>query len=98
MLYTNVFQMTYICSYDISSVKTRIKVAKYLERHALRIQKSVFVVESVGKEHDEIYNFINDSIKEEDSFYLIPVCKQCLSENMHIGHQPFILSERFLIL
>lgn len=90
--------MTYLCCYDISSTKIRVKIAKYMEKHSLRIQKSVFVVESVQNEHLEIYNYVQSLLDPKDSFYLIPICKGCQNENLHQGPEPFRLSARYMIL
>jgi len=38
----------YIVSYDISNYKRLAKLARNLEKHAMRIQKSVFLLSSVS--------------------------------------------------
>ena len=47
----------YIVSYDISNYKRLAKLARNLEKHAMRIQKSVFLLSSVS--NHELLGIIN---------------------------------------
>jgi CRISPR-associated endonuclease Cas2 len=47
----------YIISYDISNYKRLAKLARNLEKHAMRIQKSVFLLSSVSKK--ELFGIID---------------------------------------
>ena len=56
----------YIISYDITHYKRLAKLARNLEKHAMRIQKSVFLLSSVSKnELLGIIKMINAIIDEE---------------------------------
>ena len=56
----------YIVSYDIANYKRLAKLARNLEKHAMRIQKSVFLLSSVSKkELLGIIDMINAIIDEE---------------------------------
>jgi len=56
----------YIISYDISNYKRLAKLARNLEKEAMRIQKSVFLLSSVNS-HEllDIINMINTIIDSE---------------------------------
>ena len=56
----------YIICYDIRNVKRLSKLSRNLEKHAMRIQKSVFLLSSVKKnELFDIIDLINSIIDEE---------------------------------
>jgi len=56
----------YIISYDIKNVKRLAKLARNLEKEAMRIQKSVFLFSSVsGDELFDIIDLINTIIDVE---------------------------------
>jgi CRISPR-associated endonuclease Cas2 len=68
--------MTYLIMYDIENNKVRTRVAKYLERKGcVRIQKSIFMVNSLAKEFNEIYETlleVQSYYENEDSILLVP--------------------------
>ena len=47
----------YIISYDIANYKRLAKLARNLEKHAMRIQKSVFLLSSVSK--NELFGIVD---------------------------------------
>ena len=56
----------YIISYDIAHYKRLAKLARNLEKHAMRIQKSIFLLSSVSKnELLDIIDMINGIIDME---------------------------------
>jgi len=64
----------YIFTYDISDQKRLNKVAKKLEKVALRIQYSVFEFEGTEKEVDKLLKSIEKIIdKEEDRVFVYPI-------------------------
>lgn len=90
--------MTYLCCYDISSARIRYRLARFLGQKSMRVQKSVFVLESTDDEHILIRDFVRNTIDEDDSFIMIPICKRCQKGGMYFGSDPFIQSEAFSIL
>lgn len=90
--------MTYLCCYDISSARIRYRLARFLGQKSMRVQKSVFVLESTDDEHILIRDFVRNTIDKSDSFIMIPICKRCQKGGMYFGSDPFIQSEVFSIL
>jgi len=57
----------YIISYDIADAKRLGKVARYLERQAIRIQHSIFYVEPTNSNKlYDIIEMLNSYINEQD--------------------------------
>jgi len=65
----------FVVCYDISSPKRLIKVAKYLEAHAIRIQKSIFfypqATKAKTKELVDKLNRLIDSEQDDVRIYQI---------------------------
>ena len=68
--------MNYLIMYDIENNKVRVRVSKYLEsKGCVRIQKSVFLVNTMSKEFQEIYLTlleVQSYYENEDSILLVP--------------------------
>ncbi len=68
--------MNYLIMYDIENNKVRTRVSKYLEsKGCIRIQKSVFLVNTLAREFQEIYLTLCDVqsyYENEDSILLVP--------------------------
>lgn len=79
--------MMFLVAYDIHNDKIRTKIAHYLEKKGLRIQKSVFALE-VNKK--VIYHIMKDLEKLQKSdgvIHLFSVCKMCLNKSKVLGKE-----------
>lgn len=91
--------MNYIFCYDIANDKRLHKVAKYLERYGVRIQKSFFEFHGTEEQKDKIKKEILRLIdKEEDKFYIYPLCDKCVKQAIEIGTGSLLVVEDFIIL
>lgn len=79
--------MRYLICYDIAETKIRTRVAKYLERFAIRIQYSVFTCESTENDMKAVKKTLENITKhsEKKMILLLPVCQACESRAMTIG-------------
>ncbi|MDD3051480.1 MAG: CRISPR-associated endonuclease Cas2 [Candidatus Cloacimonetes bacterium] len=75
----------YLIAYDIESDKIRTKIAKYLEKKGLRIQKSVFAVEVTSKAVSHIMKDLEKLRKDDGVIHLFSVCRTCVGKSMVIG-------------
>ena len=75
----------YIVAYDISNDKIRTKIAKYLEKKGLRIQKSVFVLEISAKAVKFVMKDLNKLRKDDGIIHVFAVCKTCRNKSKVIG-------------
>ncbi|MCL2623964.1 MAG: CRISPR-associated endonuclease Cas2 [Planctomycetaceae bacterium] len=57
--------MRYIIAYDIAHPKRLRRVARILEKHALRIQKSVFLFQGTEEKLREVIDLISHEIDHE---------------------------------
>ena len=68
--------MTYLIMYDIEKDKVRTRLAKYLEKQGgMRIQKSIFFMNSNTKKFNKIYNTlyeVNNHYQNQDSIIIVP--------------------------
>lgn len=82
--------MNYLIMYDIQNNKVRSLVAKYLIKNGcIRVQKSVFLVNSDHKKFDDIQQTlveINDVYENEDSIILVPLNISDARSMKLIGH------------
>ncbi len=56
--------------YDIADNKRLQKVARYMERNGMRVQKSVFEVDKPSKEAKVIFNGLKELIEKEDKCFM----------------------------
>ena len=56
--------------YDIADNKRLQKVARYMERNGVRVQKSVFEVDKHPKEAKIIFNGLKELIEKEDKCFM----------------------------
>jgi CRISPR-associated protein Cas2 len=79
--------MTYLICYDITDNKERNKVSKFLEKYGIRIQRSVFIIDVNSNQYNDIeYNLLN-FISNNDSIFIIKLCKACLDGSKFIGNK-----------
>ena len=57
--------MRYLIAYDIAHPKRLRHVARILEKHALRIQKSVFLFQGIEEKLHEVIDMISQEIDHE---------------------------------
>ena len=79
----------YVISYDVVSNKRRRKIAKLLEKHGIRVQKSVFDCLISEKEYLSLKNKLEKIINfDEDSIRYYNLCLKCLSNITTAGILP----------
>lgn len=69
--------MVYIVAYDISNHRTRARVARYLEKRGLRLQKSVFTLSVTQYAIKQIKKELAELVKQEGSIMIFRQCKGC---------------------
>ena len=79
--------MRYLICYDISDDKVRLKVAKYLESFAFRIQYSVFMCDNSEQGMAEVSKHLHRLTKKvpRKMILIAPLCKSCESKVRTIG-------------
>lgn len=85
-------KMLYIIAYDFPSTtdgdRRRARLARYLEGIALRVQFSVFELESPPEQLDRITDEISDRIETgTDSVRIYPCCAACAGRVLRLGTQ-----------
>ncbi|PIE88322.1 MAG: CRISPR-associated endonuclease Cas2 [Bacteroidetes bacterium] len=73
--------MNYLVAYDITSNKQRKKVADYLERIGVRVNKSVFICRHADREKEVLTKELQSYLRKGDDVFIVPLCKKC-EENM----------------
>ncbi|HQB62057.1 MAG TPA: CRISPR-associated endonuclease Cas2, partial [Spirochaetota bacterium] len=76
--------MTYIVAYDIENDKVRGKLARFLEKNGLRLQKSVFAIDSNAKKIKEVQRGISRITGGKGKIALFPLCANCASRSVKI--------------
>lgn len=69
--------MTHVVAYDIENNKVRSKLANYLAKKGLRLQKSVFVVEIERHQMKRFLNDIEKIVGKEDQVAVFRLCEGC---------------------
>ena len=75
----------YLIAYDISDDKIRNKIAKYLEKKGLRIQKSLFALEVNKNKIKHILRDLEILRKDDGIIHSFSVCKICAKKSKVIG-------------
>jgi CRISPR-associated endonuclease Cas2 len=70
--------MTCIVSYDIESDKIRTRLARFLEKHGVRIQKSVFAVEIERHVFTRFKKGIENITRRQGKVAIFRLCEGCL--------------------
>lgn len=86
--------MTYIIAYDIENDRVRNRLARFLEKNGLRLQKSVFAIDSNAKKIKDIQKNIAKITSGKGKIALFPLCANCLSRSVKIDDT---MPENFLI-
>lgn len=72
--------------YDIQKDKVRAKIAKLCKQAGLyRVQKSVFLGDIENNRLDELALSSKKEIKEEDSVYIFPMCREDFKKVILLG-------------
>ena len=83
--------MNYLNMYDIENNKVRTRISTYLEKKGcIRIQKSIFLVNSESKQYQEIYQTlldVNSYYENKDSIILVPFNTSDLRSMRIIGKE-----------
>lgn len=79
-----------IVTYDFTIDKTRTKFAKFLRKHGVRIQYSVFRIKNSPRVLDNIVAEIEHKYKKMftigDSIFIFKMCEACDKKLMRFGH------------
>ncbi len=82
--------MLYLVSYDIPSTRAgnrrRVKVAKFLEGIALRVQLSVFELDIDPQKLGSVVAALEEKLDlEQDSIRVYPLCGTCAGKIQRLG-------------
>jgi len=75
----------YLIAYDISDDKIRNKIAKYLEKKGLRIQKSLFALDVNKNKIRYVLRDLEILRKNDGIIHSFSVCKTCAKKSKVIG-------------
>ena len=79
-------EQTWLVTYDIEDPKRLKRVAKILEAHGLRLQKSVFECLLRPEDLKRLMNKLENEIEEElDGIKFFPLCKACVQKVTVLG-------------
>jgi CRISPR-associated protein Cas2 len=79
----------YLVSYDVAADKRRTRVAQALEDHGVRVQFSVFEVETGERGLDKLLGRLTDLIDPTtDSIRAYPLCLRCRGSVTVVGKGP----------
>jgi len=79
--------MTCIVSYDIESDSTRNRLARFLEKKGVRLQKSVFAVEVERHVFTGLLRGIEGITKKEGKVAVFKVCEGCLKNAVQMNKE-----------
>jgi len=77
--------MNYIIAYDIPDDKKRTKIAKYLEKNGIRVQKSVFFIDTNKTKLKKILMVLSKINKKNGTIHCFSLCKNCSRRALFIG-------------
>jgi len=77
--------MTCIVSYDIESDSTRTRLARFLEKKGVRLQKSVFAVEVERHVFKNLLKGIENITKKEGKVAVFRLCEGCLKNAVQMN-------------
>ncbi|MFA5229757.1 MAG: CRISPR-associated endonuclease Cas2, partial [Candidatus Paceibacterota bacterium] len=78
----------YIIAYDISVNKRRREVVKVLERHGVRMNKSVFECFVLPDTYKNIENSISKIIdSKKDVILYYPLCRSCMGKSKNTSRK-----------
>lgn len=77
---------TYLICYDVADRRRLRRVAKLMEQHGLRVQRSVFVCRLSPSRRERLEARLRRIIHpERDAVSLYPVCARCEAAAVHLG-------------
>lgn len=74
-----------LVAYDIEDDRRRQRVARFLEKQGMRIQKSVFVVNIRNDRLDNLVRQLRRLCGDQDIVDILPVCANCRGHSVRIG-------------
>ena len=77
-----------LIAYDITDNRIRYKVARLLEKHGSRIQRSVFLVETGEAALRRLEANLTELLEESDNLLLLPCCDACFARAVMAGPPP----------
>jgi len=76
----------YLVAYDIADPKRLQKIRKKCLEYGIKIQKSVFLIDSKSSQIEKFTKeVISLSNKEEDSLIILPICQKCYQKLQQFG-------------
>lgn len=93
-------EQKYVISYDISSNKTRNKVATELENYGRRVQYSVFECKLTDMRFQKLYERLLElcGTSETDSIRIYMLCENCTRKTSIIGIQKETIEDEIVII
>jgi len=78
--------MTYVIAYDVEDDRVRARLAKFLEKEGVRLQKSVFLVD---KERHAFKGFRRrlEALAGEGEVAIFPLCLGCRRNALRLGEK-----------
>ncbi len=85
--------MKRVIAYDISDDKIRYRLSKFLEKHGVRIQESVFVAEINTKSINWFMKNLEKINQKNGKIHVFTLCSNCEQRAVAINDQkePFII-------
>jgi|NGEPerStandDraft_6_1074524.scaffolds.fasta_scaffold178816_2 CRISPR-associated protein Cas2 len=83
--------MRAVVAYDVSDDRRRARLSAALERHGVRIQRSVYDLHVDDADVNELVEVLGDIIDPaRDTVHLLPTCASCLDKRQAMGqvHNP----------
>lgn len=98
-LSTTELQRIWVISYDIADPRRLSRVAKHLEQHAARVQKSVFEARLDTEQRRKLTMHLAGHMNaNEDSLLWHPVCRRCQEGMITIGNFDRTLTQTYWIV
>lgn len=78
----------YLISYDVSSTRTRGRIAARLEKAGVRVQLSVFMVNCTENRYAGLVRDLLSCLDDSDSLLCLPCCEHCYARATITGEEP----------
>ncbi|MBF0236905.1 MAG: CRISPR-associated endonuclease Cas2 [SAR324 cluster bacterium] len=76
---------SYLVCYDISDPPLLQRVAYYLEKKGLRLQKSIFILNLPQHEIDSVKHTLFKMVGHEHHIMILPLCRSCVNKAVFLG-------------
>ncbi|WP_284180405.1 CRISPR-associated endonuclease Cas2 [Rhabdaerophilum sp. SD176] len=87
----------FVFCYDVSGDRARAKIAEMLEKHLVRVQKSVFEGRMTHRKAQKIAESISVQLGPGDSLRIYALTNQALDLSFSVGGAPMPEKNNFLL-